>query len=239
MDISKTGRVMAHLLEPPGLACIFSSKEDMYLHLPKLILEHLAWLKKYGEKTFHNSKNKIKIEIKEEVNVSGNFESGDDVGFYKSDTNSLTEPSLEYYLKLLNYSRNELLNTLNKLPSASIHYRRKKGKRTIYEVLQHIGRAELWYITRIEKKENPAFDSLYNSLNGEIFNALKNVRREFIKRMNNLSPAQKKEVFIPSHHTKLKEKWTARKVLRRALEHEREHTRNINNIYQKFLLTSK
>src|SRR3989337_449862 len=49
LDFAASGRVMAHLLEPPGLGVRFPSREDMARHLPGHLDTHLAWLRAHAE----------------------------------------------------------------------------------------------------------------------------------------------------------------------------------------------
>ena len=49
LDTAASGRVMAHLLEPPGLGVRFESREEMARRLPVEISAHLAWLASHGE----------------------------------------------------------------------------------------------------------------------------------------------------------------------------------------------
>src|SRR3989304_6065744 len=48
LDVAASGRVMAHLLEPPGLGVRFPSREDMARALPGPLDAHLAWLRGHG-----------------------------------------------------------------------------------------------------------------------------------------------------------------------------------------------
>ena len=83
LDVAASGRVMAHLLEPPGLGVRFPSREAMARDLPGLLDAHLAWLRVHGEAVPAGPPEYF---VAEEIVVAGDFESGDDVGFYTPDT---------------------------------------------------------------------------------------------------------------------------------------------------------
>ena len=56
-------------------------------------------------------------------------------------------------------------------------------------------------------------------------------RRSAVRRLGTLSPHERSQVFRPSRYTDHPDElWTARKALRRFLEHEREHTAQIEAI---------
>jgi len=52
----------------------------------------------------------------------------------------------------------------------------------------------------------------------------------FQKFARDLPPEWRGRVMVPGWYATIPEKWSARKVLRRAIEHCREHTRNIQRI---------
>ena len=58
-------------------------------------------------------------------------------------------------------------------------------------------------------------------------------RRTAEARLRRLTEAERSDVFYPQHWTRHSEEpWTARKVMRRCLEHEREHTAQIRRMLE-------
>jgi len=98
LDTAASGRVMAHLLEPPGLGMRFESREEMAHRLPGAIRAHLGWLASHGESVASDPHPTYRIV--EEVAMAGNFESGDDVGIFRPDFMPVTDPEIERYLRI-------------------------------------------------------------------------------------------------------------------------------------------
>ena len=66
-------------------------------------------------------------------------------------------------------------------------------------------------------------------LSGNIFELIDEARRDALERMSRLTEQERTQ--ITQHQG---EHWTARKVFRRFLEHERQHTEHINQVLTQF-----
>jgi hypothetical protein len=93
--------------------------------------------------------------------------------------------------------------------------------------------AEEWYVSRL----GPDADADYESSLGmtvkeadalPVSQRLETVRRGCVETLRRLVPSRGDRVFTRAQYTSYPdEKWTAHKILRRFLEHEREHIYNI------------
>lgn len=234
LDVAASGRVMAHLLEPPGLGVRFPSREEMAHRLPVELDAHLAWLRSHGEPV---PAALITFRVAEEAAIAGDFESGDDVGFYAPDAVPVTPEDVERYLRIGGYAHTDLLTLVEGLDDDALNWVRDARTRPIRNVVRHVVSAALWYMTRII--DDPDVHGIPPTLQ-EAYDRI-GATEDMIERLivwpafqawaRSLTPEQRSRITVPTWFTQLTdERWTARKMLRRCIEHCREHTRNIERM---------
>jgi uncharacterized damage-inducible protein DinB len=132
-------------------------------------------------------------------------------------------------LRLMEYSRNDLLELCSGLDRLALRWKPKSEPRSIAGCLKHIAIVEWWYITRLNidlPKEFP----------GDVFRLLKYTRQLAERSLGGLSKRQRSEIVQPRNDlSPICNLWTARKVLRRFVDHERLHTnyvRKMIRLYQ-------
>lgn len=236
VDSSPSGRVMAHLLEPPGLGLRFESRAVMRARLPRAIAGHLAWLRSHREAVPRVRPDKLRIAS--EVFVTGNFESGDDVGFYPPDAVPVSPEEIERYLRIAGYAHHDLLAFVQGVSPAALGWTRDKRIRPIREILRHVAGSELWYMTRIIDDPGahgtPGVIAEADRRMHATEDSMERVRiiwSAFQQWAGGLPPDLRGRVTAPAWFTERKEeRWSARKMLRRCIEHGREHTRTIEQI---------
>lgn len=164
LDVSRrSGRVMAHVLKPPGLGVRFEDRRDFEAGMSGAIREHATWLASHGEWRY------------------------DDLS------------------------------------------------RTVRQILRHVANAELWYITRLiddpavsgMPEELEALDRRMDECDDPVARLV--MVREGFERFFQSAPLERlNRIVTPSWFCDIAtERWTGRKALRRAIEHEREHTRSL------------
>jgi len=127
------------------------------------------------------------------------------------------------YFRLMAHSRADLLALVRDLPDGVLDWH-QEGTFSIRHLLCHVGDAEEWYVSRIAPQENlpPEWE---HDEDLPLFEFLEMERRTALERLQQLTRTERTKVFYPPRWTDHPEEpWTARKVLRRFLEHEREHT---------------
>lgn len=235
LEIDDEGWCMAHVLELPGCFSLAKSKEEALKGIPDAISDYFGTLKKHGEEIFFD-RDSIEIKIKEELLGTCPRISGNKAALFSWDKFPLKDQLTENGIRRMEYNREDLMTLVENLPSETLDWKPDIDKRSIREVLEHVARAEWWYISRmgdypelLKFTENPPEGKLFEWLNG--------IREMANKRLKSLAEEEKGKAFISKKYTDHpEEEWTARKVLRRFLEHEREHIQNIRNIlgqYQK------
>jgi predicted RNase H-like HicB family nuclease len=225
LEIDKDGYCAAHIPELLGFYTFSESPEKTLEKLTIEIKKHLNWLKKIGEKT---KSGKIEYEIKEIQLGTCPRISGNKAALFTFDFFPPTNQEIKIWLKRAEGNRKELKEIVYKLPKEVLDWK-EKNKRSIREVLNHIANCDWWYVSRLNKK-------LPENSPKEIFARLDWARKIAVNALLNLTEKEKSGIFVPTRYcgTTKGENWTARKVFRRFLEHEREHIENIKGILKRY-----
>ncbi len=137
--------------------------------------------------------------------------------FFATDRHPLRQEELPRFEQLLAASRADLLAIAGDL-STSVMQAELPGERwPIAGILKHVANAEWWYLDRMDLAlswEAPPEDP---------FDRLRRKREHLLRNLRGL--ARKTGIAMRSG-----EIWSARKVLRRALWHERDHTEHIEKL---------
>ncbi|MGH2559403.1 MAG: DinB family protein [Thermomicrobiales bacterium] len=117
--------------------------------------------------------------------------------------------------RLLGYSRLDLLAAAKAIPTAQRDLAFTAGERTPRQVIEHVARAEWWYLSHfadvpaaLHTDHPPGSPTQFEAVQAALINWLTNIPRE-----------QLGTVAVDRE-----EEWSVRKLLRRALWHERTHT---------------
>ncbi len=128
------------------------------------------------------------------------------------------EVEIEEALRLLDYSRVDLLALIADLPNKALDWQPNEESWSLRRILRHIGDAEAWYISRL------GIDPGDHEMKGEVAR-LASIRRMARERIRAFPPHKRAQVYAPQG-----ELWTLRKVLRRFIWHERDHLQQIANL---------
>lgn len=219
---------MAHILSLPGCTAFGHNEKFVLRNLKEASNAHLEWLKKQRYKVA--AAKEVVFEIAERVTGTSPWLSGSAAALFLPDLIPPTKSEIKEYLKLLRFSRKDLLSFINQMPPNLLDYPLQK-KRTIRQVLNHIANAEWWYLSRIaEWSEIMAIPEKVPK--DKILFRMQWIRKAAYRILPRLAQTTYHQIYIPSKYCnkKLKEPWTARKVLRRFIEHEREHYFNIQDL---------
>jgi len=228
LEVAPDGLTMAHVPDLPGCIVRSPTREEAIRRLPEAVRRHLAWLRRHGEPA--PAEEEVSVEVAGESTGFGPFSSGDAAALFPPDRSPITPQEVERYLRLMAYSRADLLALAGDLPDEALDYRAFPQSRTIRQILRHIGNAEEWYVSRLLPPERlpPEWES-DEAL--PIFEFLEMERRTAVECLRRLGEEERAGLFYPAYWTEHPEEpWTARKALRRFLEHEREHTEEIREV---------
>jgi hypothetical protein len=219
-------RTIAWALDHPGCFAYGQNSEEAQKNFPRAARDYAAWIARHGESWLDN---KVEIIVEEMFDVYfinqafERVERGKDTymveSFFVHDWKPLVPHEIEHALKLLAWSQADLLNIVKGLSAEKLEQTYPDERWNINGILKHIGGAEWWYQERIgypfpEDEENVPTNP---------FERLAVVRNHFNSLLPTLDGVNK-VVGLEG------EIWSPRKVLRRALWHERDHTEHIRKL---------
>lgn len=219
-------RSIAWVLGYPGCFAYGSDQEAALAAVPAAIRNYIAWIKAHDSGQSWLPEDGIEVHVDEVWNVYEIDENYDRVEGYYSvnawflhDWKPLTEEDVARGLKLLSWSRNDLLDVMQGMDEETLN-RTYPGERwSIAGIVQHIAKAEWWYLDRL----GLAFSS--SSLPEDYMDRLAMVRDHFEHVLQTLTGLVKVV-------GKDGEIWSPRKMLRRAVWHERDHTQHIQKLLE-------
>lgn len=228
LEVGADGRTMAHVLHLPGCSVAAKTREGALDAVPTAVQACLGWLRAHGEDAAGETEE-MEVEVAEESRGSGPFDPGDSAALFGPDRKPLLRGELDRLFRLMEYSRDDLLALIVDLPQQVLCEEYTPGW-SVEGILRHIGGAEIWYVTRIDQDwQLPGYEEHREKDTALAW--LEWTRKSAVRRLGALSAHERSQVFRPSRYTDHPDElWTARKVFRRFLEHEREHTAQIEAI---------
>ena len=220
---------MAHVLGLPGCMVRAPAQDEALRQLPEAIHDYHAWLRLHGEPA-PPAQELVEIEIVGTSTGFGPFDPGDAAALLPSDREPIFPEEMERCFRLMAYARADLLDWVCDLSDDVLDWQPDPQSFSIRHLLRHIGNAEEWYVSRIVTPETlpPEWE---HDEDIPILDFLEMERSTAVARLRLLTEEERSSVFYPTRWTQHPEEpWTARKALRRFLEHEREHTAQIRSM---------
>ena len=231
IETGNTGLWYGRLLGLPGTHARAGSLDELLNELKQETAYHDMWLRRHGEPAINLDDVTVEIvEFVDDVELLG--ESGGMVALFESDLEQPTESHIQQCIKYMSYQRIDLLKLISGLSPEQLNHTPPSKKRNIIQILGHICNAEEWYISRLGPEAEKTYEqnlgiTVEQADKLPIDERMKLVRASCVKMLQEVIP-EKKGVFTRAEYTSYpEEQWTAGKVLRRFLEHEREHICNI------------
>jgi len=192
------------------------------------VAEWFDWLERHGETVSAEARD-FEIEVGEVLRVSYNpVETGKPEPLFWSEVTPVTRKDIARTLKLMEYSREDLLKLVSNLGDEVVDWLPPGKPRTIRNCLRHIAYVEPWYITRLNVKLPVRYPK-------NLFKLLSHTRKIVVEYLRSMPRDKLRGVFQPKKdRSPLCDLWTARKVLRRLVDHERLHTRYIVKVLQDY-----
>ena len=197
------GHWVTFAFDLPGCFSAGPSREASLAGAPAAIREHLAWLTRHGGMV-PTAGAPIQLEAVEEFRSF--VGEGDYIinACFADDRRPLTGGEVDQGLWLLDCTRHDLLGALGDAAGIAC-------PEEVRTTLAHIAGAEWWYLDRL------GLAPPREALHADVMARLDLVRSHLRRRLPEL-------VGDDTVVTRSGEQWSARKVLRRALWHERDHT---------------
>jgi uncharacterized damage-inducible protein DinB/predicted RNase H-like HicB family nuclease len=229
LEASAEGLCMAHIPALPGCCVRAETRDSALQQLPQAIRNHHEWLQRHGEPAPPEGAG-IEIKIAGESTGGGPFDRGDVAALFAPDREPVSPDEMEMHFRLMAHARHDLLALVQDLPDDLLAWQADRDSMSLSGLLRHVGNAEEWYVSRLVEP-----DTLPREWEADedlpVFEFLEMERRTAVARLRLLTEEERSGVFYPTHYTRHPEEgWTLRKVLRRAMEHELEHTAQVRQI---------
>ena len=226
IENNNDGRSIAWALNHPGCFAYGQDEEEAQRNFSQAAREYAAWIARHGESWLDDEVEVLVEETFEAYFVNSSFERvepGKDTfmveSFFRQDWKPLVAHEIEHALKLLRWSRADLLSLVQGVDVETLKQSHPNERWSIHGILKHIGGAEWWYQERI----GFPFPEREEEVPNDPFERLSVVREHFTVLLPKLVGVTK-VIGLEG------EIWSPRKVLRRALWHERDHTEHIRKL---------
>lgn len=210
---------VAFVFGHPGCFSSALTLDEAVANAPAHITEYLKWLASYNC-AMPTPSGTIEVQVAEVFHSYPSASNPDYIvnAMFEDDAKPLTRADVDDCLDILSYTRHDLNALIDKIPAAQLTQPLvNQSKNSITKIIDHIAGAEWWYFNRLDLGL-PRSEMLHETLA-----KLEIVRAQTRSLLPNLvGDARVLE--------KNDEKWSARKVLRRTLWHERDHTRQIGRL---------
>ncbi|MPZ48177.1 MAG: hypothetical protein GEU75_02500 [Dehalococcoidia bacterium] len=214
----RDGAIDGWVFDLPGCRAIGLSVAEAVDLLPVAIAEHLAWLKGHDESV--PDPDSFDFEVIEEVESNGEF-------CFAADAEPLTRDEVDTAIRRMGYSLADIIAISEPLPQRLLEWRppgtsvradeRVPDPRTIREMLEHAAGAETHFLRNIIE---PA-PSGPSAVAGFVA-----ARAASLAHFAALDLAASGNV-VTRQGPRGEAGWSARKVLRRIINHQRFHTREV------------
>ncbi len=221
---------MAHVAQLPGCFATGSTASQALGATPRAITDFLLWLRGHHEPLVpeaHISRPSMADLFVAEVRQEGAATiAGSTAALFEFDKEAWNDEKLERTLRWLNYSRADLLAAVGDLTQAELKARPLTAGRTWYSTLRHIADAEYGYINGVAGPLGEE-EAITGAHPADIRACLRAVRELMERHARAVPSDMRASVILPVWAARPEEAWTLARALRRALEHERQHTREL------------
>ncbi|HYG59531.1 MAG TPA: DinB family protein [Symbiobacteriaceae bacterium] len=213
------GPWMGHLLAEPGCIWLAPTPEAVVARGPAATGAFSEWLRRHGEAEAVTLTGTFAPRVTELQEAENFGQSGGAVGLFGPDQLPAAPDHIATAIRRLGYARRDLLELVAELPCEALDWAPPGGKRSIRQNLHHVRNAQGWYLTRVLGWA-PVERLLPEPWPEATFESLRWVLERCTEALLEFPQAHRTGVYRAAEPD---EDWTARKMLRRFVEHEREH----------------
>jgi uncharacterized damage-inducible protein DinB len=207
---------MVHVLEQLGCVSTGPTTDLALDKTPDAILHFLRFRHRHGDSV--DLDGEIQTEIAAHVTEGVWLGNGDPSIVFEPDLDPLETGEVESLIDRLEWMRLDMVDLVGKLSEEELEEKPEKG-RPIRVILEHILESEYLYMYAFGRPEGmPGSGSIVRKREGTLLEWMAYVRSIEIERLRSLNSAERSEPFVHWKYTR-----TARKVMRRMLEHQWEH----------------
>jgi hypothetical protein len=198
--------------------------------MPDAVMRHRAWLRHHGVDVEMSVDLVGPAVVVEEQVGWAPLRRGDRAALFSVDLRPVGRAELDYLLSLFGFARDDLLEPAVAVPEADLDRPADDEGTTIRSILRHVGNVGEWYVSRLVPPETlpPEWE---NDDCLPILEFLEMEGRTAVDRLRRLTDDELAAVVTQPRWTDYPdEPWTARKALRRRIEHELEHLAQIETL---------
>lgn len=218
-------RSIAWALEHPGCYAYGKDADSALAAFPAALRAYSNWINQRELSWLHIQNIDVSVSgVWNNYSINEKFdrvESGENAtaveSWFQYDWKPLNDEEIERAIKLLTWSRADLLKTIEGLSPERLDQTRAGERWSINGILRHAGGAEWWYMDRLGR----AFPQA--ELPKTPMERIEKTRAALLALLPQLKGV-KQVAGVDG------EFWSPRKILRRALWHERDHTEHIRKL---------
>jgi hypothetical protein len=207
------GKSIAWILDYPGCFATGAEGSEAILKVPQALVAYQDWIADHTPDSWLADLGNFDVRLAEVLGVEH-----DDtrwLNWFQDDARPLSEAEVEHGLLVLEWMRSDLLFHTASLKTHELDQPFEGEQWSIRGILDHLSNAEYWYLGRL------GLAGLEKSaLSADVFERLAQVRA----RLNEVLPQLAGSTEVRTVDGVC---WSARKVLRRAVWHEKDHIQHI------------
>ena len=210
-------KTMVHVLQLLGCIANGPTTEEALARTPAAINNYRRFLSRHGATI--EMETEIMTEIANHITEGIWLGNGDPSLMFEPDLLPLTEEDGEVFILRLEWMWEEIVALVGGLSEAQLEEKPQPKGRAIRSILEHILESEYAYMYAFGRPEGlPALGSIVKKKEGLLLEWMATVHSVEYERLRSLTWEERSEPFIHWKYTR-----TARKVMRRMLEHRWEH----------------
>ena len=209
-------KTMVHMLALLGCVANGPTTDEALARTPAAIDAFRRFLARHGEVL--DLDDPVETRIAAHITEGVWLGNGDPSIVFEPDLEPLTAEDGERFIARLEWMRAEMNDLVGSLSDEQLVEKPTKG-RSIQAILEHILESEYAYMAAFGRLEGlPGQGSIVKKRQGDLSTWMGMVRAKEIERLRSLNERERSEPFVHWKYTR-----TARKVMRRMLEHQWEH----------------
>jgi uncharacterized damage-inducible protein DinB/predicted RNase H-like HicB family nuclease len=213
----KKKKTMVHVVELLGCIAKGPTTDEAVAVTPDAIRAFLRFLQRHSEKV--DPETPFSTKVAEHVMEGQWLGNGDPALVFQPDLEPLATKDIHTYVQRLEWTRAGVVKLVSGLTHAQLEAEPAAKGRSIRAMLEHMLESEHFYLSSLVRIEGlPAPGTIVQKREGDMLHWMSQVRKIEIERIWSLTPEERARQV---EHWK--QTWTARKVIRRMLEHEWEH----------------
>ena len=215
-------KTMVHVLDLLGCTVQAPTTDEALTATPDAIREYLRFLRRHFDGV--NPEAEFDLTVAAHVTEGVSLGNGDPAPGFPPDFEPLTPTDLSLYLRRLSWMHGDILHMVRAIPRRTLLSETAAGSRSIYRLVEHVAEMECNALTNLVGRVDALTEMLKEVQRGpeRLPESLKDLWLIVTTRLKALSEAERAALVSRGPVT-----WTARRVLRRMLEHDWEHLQEL------------